>query len=1042
VDVREMRQEMKQNAKLEATDPMHDWIRSTHVGSLPRIQRATLEDIIQRQVDIGIDWINDGEWSRDNYISDVISRIENVGGTGNDGSEIKTLCDMPCAADMHDVPVFNRRFSGGNGLITLNPKRLATANVACTGPVSYTSTDGLYKSLQGFLDAIGSRDKRTTFWSVPSPGTLAVFCEDRHYGNYAAFTRALSEVLAFEYAAVAASGVMLQVDAPDLAMGRHTRHANLTDDEFQLVLKNNVSAINTALGKIDPSMVRVHVCWGNYSGPHHKDLDASRLWSELLNLNVKYISIEGANNRHSHDWEDFAANWATKFIESDKVLMPGVLDTRASHVEHPELVALRLFQYAKVLGPGRVVASTDCGFATTSRSAAVTEDIVWMKLASMVEGTRLARGRLLNMGNPLPSSLVLNPTGFRVVLIGDLSQNEDLKEQVGWRAWSLDAITPSFSAQQGYMKLKYAIDTPVAVVALDAKASDLFTEIQSLLSKDTNIARRPLVSFTFKPNERADTVCLGELPCNLESATAAAIKIQTRMQGWMCFDKRQLVPRHNVLSSVKPPEEADVVIVGAGLVALYNAVKLQRQGYKVAVLEQRLVVGGIWSMYANSHSQVNSSEGGYSIKNLLGQEGANRDHSTAREIITDILALAREVEDSIYCGVQVVRVVKMGNSYMIASQTEQHGTHITTAAGVILAINDRVGIPREYQWPGQEDFLGVVARGTNDQLSDVNWQGKRVMVVGMGAFAIENVRTALEHGAEHVLVVVRRHGTVCPKMIDYLNFVKPFDENYQHDSATNIKQMRQWAALYRACGATVPECWPEDIKHEGHTISVSDLWFIGHHMRKVSTHVSTVESFDANGVMLADGTYHQVDVVIPCIGFHRNTKSCERLSGFDTIRNTNYLDKNFMYLADAEIDHGAFNWFFGSSVLEYAKFFCECFIIGLEHEDEVGHLLWGENVPTSPIRARKWSQYIEASANLIKAEKQGINYFRDAARKQVDERTEYFYKTLPPEAYLEANKAEWIELHTRLNGGVPVPAEKQLPYFFNEAAAWCQPKKA
>merc|ERR1712064_25079 len=287
------------------------------------------------------------------------------------------------------------------------------------------------------------------------------------------------------------------------------------------------------------------------------------------------------------------------------------------------------------------------------------------------------------------------------------------------------------------------------------------------------------------------------------------------------------------------------------------------------------------------------------------------------------------------------------------------------------------------------DFLGVVARGTNDQLSDVNWQGKRVMIVGMGAFAIENVRTALEHGAEHVLVVVRRHGTVCPKMIDYLNFVKPFDENYQHDQATNIKQMRQWAALYRACGATVPECWPEDIKHEGHTISVSDLWFIGHHMRKVSTHVSTVESFDANGVMLADGTYHQVDVVIPCIGFHRNTKSCERLSGFDTIRNTNYLDKNFMYLADAEIDHGAFNWFFGSSVLEYAKYFCEVFIIGLQHEEEVGHLLWGDSVPTSPIRARKWSQYIEA------------------------------------------NKAEWIELHTRLNGGVPVPAEKQLPYFFN-----------
>lgn len=358
-----------------------------------------------------------------------------------------------------------------------------------------------------------------------------------------------------------------------------------------------------------------------------------------------------------------------------------------------------------------------------------------------------------------------------------------------------------------------------------------------------------------------------------------------------------------------------------------------------------------------------------------------------------------------------------------------------------MAINDRVGMPRKFDWTGQSDFKGIIASGTNDNLAGVDWRGKHVIVVGMGAFAIENTRTALEHGAAKVTVVVRRHGTVCPKIIDYLNFVKPFDANFQHDTSTNIKQMRQWSSLYRQSGATIPECWPGEIKHDGHTISVSDLWFVGHHLGKLETKLGVVDHFDEHGLHLADGTYLQADVVVPCIGFTRNTELCGKLTGLNTIKNTNYLDKHLMYLADAEIDHGAFNWFFGSSVVEYAKYFTEVYITGLEHEDEVGDMLWGADLPSNHIDDRKWSQYIAGSDKLIKAAADGIPYFAAAAASQVDRRTKYFYKTLPPSAYLAANKLEWVELHTRLNGGVPVPAEKQLPYFFDDAALWCEPTK-
>jgi len=305
----------------------------------------------------------------------------------------------------------------------------------------------------------------------------------------------------------------------------------------------------------------------------------------------------------------------------------------------------------------------------------------------------------------------------------------------------------------------------------------------------------------------------------------------------------------------------------------------------------------------------------------------------------------------------------------------------------------------------------------------------------MGAFAVENVRTALEHGAAHVTVVARRLGTICPKMIDYLNFVKPWDEHYRHDTTTNVKQMQCWRKVYKQSGATQPEVWPTKVKHDGHTISVSDIWFVASHMGMLETQVGTLARMEKGGCVLSDGTFLPCDVAVGCIGFERNTTFCEQLTGRSEVLYSNYLDKNLMYLADAEIDETAFNSFFGSSVLEYAKFYTNVFTEGFLRPDALGHMLWGPEVETCLVKDRKWTQYIAVGANLIANDQACCKH----ASEQVRTRTEHFYRTMPPQTFLDVNRREWEELHTRLNGGVPLPASKMLAYPFPNAPAWCAP---
>jgi hypothetical protein len=323
-------------------------------------------------------------------------------------------------------------------------------------------------------------------------------------------------------------------------------------------------------------------------------------------------------------------------------------------------------------------------------------------------------------------------------------------------------------------------------------------------------------------------------------------------------------------------------------------------------------------------------------------------------------------------------------------------------------------------------FRGQLVSGFSNQVDTVQWRGKKVVVVGMGAFAVENVRTALEGGARHVTVICRRHGTVCPKIIDYLNFVTPYDEAFRHDRKSNFRNMAYWKKTYELSGATEPECWMGKVKHAGHTISVSDIWFVGHYLKKIQTVTGQVSGMFEGGVIVDGRQRIDADIVVNCIGFTRNAQLAGALSGHTEIYNTNYLDKDFMYLADAYIDDDAFNSFFGSSVLEMARFYMEVYI---EYFDSPGFqdAMAAPGIEKIPIEERKWSHYIAGATALIRSRPA----IRDIALKQIARRTENFLEKHDMRTYIEENKREWMDMHARL-AGKPLKEEECLPYVFEK----------
>jgi len=374
-------------------------ILSTHVGSLPRPAdllpyirgdkeppadyaeqlAAATEAVLKRQEDAGIHYVNDGELGRRDYVTSARKRM-----TGFDA-----LKAAVGAGDLEEMTEYSDKFEGRKGLLTLT-KKTEVKNAACGGPIAYTEEGK--KDLQEEIDRVAAACKARglpldrVFFSSPSAGTLATFFDDDYFHDHQKYVAALGAAMKTEYDMIAKAGFLLQVDCPDLAMGRHTRFKERSLEEFRTAIKGNVATMSAALADIPAERIRMHLCWGNYPGPHHHDVPLQDVIDIVLTCKPKFISIEACNPGHAHEWEVFE----TVVWPDNKVVMPGVIDTTTSHIEHPRLVAQRLMNYVRYVGADRVIACSDCGFSTAAGATNVPTDIVYAKLKSMVAGAAIA----------------------------------------------------------------------------------------------------------------------------------------------------------------------------------------------------------------------------------------------------------------------------------------------------------------------------------------------------------------------------------------------------------------------------------------------------------------------------------------------------------------------------------------------------------------------------------------------------------------------------------------------------------------------------
>jgi 5-methyltetrahydropteroyltriglutamate--homocysteine methyltransferase len=282
-------------------------------------------------------------------------------------------------ADLLEVPRYMQRLAATGGSPSLR-------RPCCTGPIQRKTDQPLEADLKRFADALAANGYREGFLNAAAPGVIALFQPNRHYPNDDAYLEALSTAMAPEYRRIVEAGFLLQIDSPDLGVGRHTMYADLDEESFLERLGAHVAALNRALDGIPIGRIRLHVCWGNYEGPHTHDIPLARILPIVLQIRAGAISFEAANPRHEHEWRVFR----DIKLPEDRVLIPGVIDSCTNYVEHPDLVAERICRFAEVVGRERVIAGADCGFATVAGWATVDPDIVWMKLAALSEGAARA----------------------------------------------------------------------------------------------------------------------------------------------------------------------------------------------------------------------------------------------------------------------------------------------------------------------------------------------------------------------------------------------------------------------------------------------------------------------------------------------------------------------------------------------------------------------------------------------------------------------------------------------------------------------------
>jgi len=374
-----------------------DRILTTHVGSLPRPQdvvdlifaqdrneavdpvvfettvRRAVADVIRMQVDCGVDIPSDGEQSKISYATYIRHRL-----TGFDGDS-----QRPTPQDLDDFPDYRDKLvKEGHSATYKRP--------VCKGEIKVKSMEPVREDIARMKAGLAASGVTEGFMNSVSPGTVAVFQPNEFYPSHEAYMQAVAEGMRAEYEEIVNSGLLLQLDCPDLAMGRHSRFKNLDEAGFLKNVEIQVAAINHGLANVPADRVRMHVCWGNYEGPHTHDIALTKILPLVLKAKPMAFLLEGANPRHNHEWEV----WKSYKLPQDKILIPGVVETTCNFVEHPELVAQRLIRYAEVVGRDRILAGSDCGFGTFAGFGPVHPSVGWMKLKALAEGARIASAKL------------------------------------------------------------------------------------------------------------------------------------------------------------------------------------------------------------------------------------------------------------------------------------------------------------------------------------------------------------------------------------------------------------------------------------------------------------------------------------------------------------------------------------------------------------------------------------------------------------------------------------------------------------------------
>jgi len=369
-------------------------ILTTHTGSLPRpwdlvdlllakqdgalSDRAAFDsrvteavaEVVQKQIAAGVDVVSDGEQSKFGYSTYVRDRM-----TGFEGESVFTN-----RADWYDFPEASSRQSFSN-----------IVRPSCNGPVAWKDREEGQTDIENLKAAVSGGTLEEVFMTAASPGVISLFMRNDFYPTREAYLSVLADLMQEEYEAIHRAGFLLQVDCPDLAMGRHLQFPDLTNQEFVKMAEANVEVLNHALRNIPPDRMRLHLCWGNYEGPHHRDIPLKEIIGVALKARPCAISFEGANPRHEHEWNVFE----DIKLPDEKIIIPGVVDSTTNFIEHPELVAQRIVRFARVVGRENVIAGSDCGFGTFARTNPVIEpEIVWPKLQAMAEGARLASQEL------------------------------------------------------------------------------------------------------------------------------------------------------------------------------------------------------------------------------------------------------------------------------------------------------------------------------------------------------------------------------------------------------------------------------------------------------------------------------------------------------------------------------------------------------------------------------------------------------------------------------------------------------------------------